>query len=182
MILRVSLFRYLPDFFGEPGGIRTRDPLIKSQVLYRLSYGLGGRATIGGTRCAVNLRGPSGHARFARDEKSDGWPMAAPENLFADLPQHLASEEFRDLFAAPGLRIERIVSTGQVTPQGEWLEQAWGEWVILLQGAARLRIAGEAAAVTLLVGDYLHIARGTRHRVEWTDPAMPTVWLAVHYG
>jgi hypothetical protein len=32
--------------FGEPGGIRTRDPLIKSQVLYRLSYGLlerGGR-------------------------------------------------------------------------------------------------------------------------------------------
>jgi hypothetical protein len=26
---------------GEPGGIRTRDPLIKSQVLYRLSYGLG---------------------------------------------------------------------------------------------------------------------------------------------
>jgi hypothetical protein len=28
---------------GEPGGIRTRDPLIKSQVLYRLSYGLGDR-------------------------------------------------------------------------------------------------------------------------------------------
>jgi hypothetical protein len=27
---------------GEPVGIRTRDPLIKSQVLYRLSYGLPG--------------------------------------------------------------------------------------------------------------------------------------------
>src|SRR5712692_9482872 len=25
---------------GEPGGTRTHDPLIKSQVLYRLSYGL----------------------------------------------------------------------------------------------------------------------------------------------
>ena len=25
---------------GEPVGIRTRDPLIKSQMLYRLSYGL----------------------------------------------------------------------------------------------------------------------------------------------
>jgi hypothetical protein len=25
---------------SEPGGIRTRDPLIKSQMLYRLSYGL----------------------------------------------------------------------------------------------------------------------------------------------
>ena len=30
-------------FIGEPVGIRTRDPLIKSQVLYRLSYGLLGR-------------------------------------------------------------------------------------------------------------------------------------------
>jgi hypothetical protein len=31
---------------SEPGGIRTRDPLIKSQMLYRLSYGL---AREGGT-------------------------------------------------------------------------------------------------------------------------------------
>jgi hypothetical protein len=34
-----SIFEMI-DFIGEPGGIRTRDPLIKSQVLYRLSYGL----------------------------------------------------------------------------------------------------------------------------------------------
>lgn len=27
-------------FSGVPGGDRTRDPLIKSQMLYRLSYGL----------------------------------------------------------------------------------------------------------------------------------------------
>jgi hypothetical protein len=27
-------------FGGEPAGIRTRDLLIKSQLLYRLSYGL----------------------------------------------------------------------------------------------------------------------------------------------
>ena len=32
------------DLYGEPGGIRTRDPLIKSQVLYQLSYGLVRRA------------------------------------------------------------------------------------------------------------------------------------------
>lgn len=25
---------------GDPGGIRTHDPLIKSQMLYRLSYGI----------------------------------------------------------------------------------------------------------------------------------------------
>ena len=28
------------EFIGEPGGIRTRDLLIKSQMLYRLSYRL----------------------------------------------------------------------------------------------------------------------------------------------
>src|SRR5271163_3807608 len=28
------------DTYGEPGGIRTHDPMIKSHVLYRLSYGL----------------------------------------------------------------------------------------------------------------------------------------------
>src|SRR3984957_1412828 len=27
-------------YIGEPGGIRTHDPMIKSHVLYRLSYGL----------------------------------------------------------------------------------------------------------------------------------------------
>ena len=30
------------DFLGEPGGIRTHDPKIKSLVLYQLSYGLAG--------------------------------------------------------------------------------------------------------------------------------------------
>jgi hypothetical protein len=33
---------------GEPGGTRTRDPMIKSHVLYRLSYGLGPRVCTGG--------------------------------------------------------------------------------------------------------------------------------------
>ena len=29
---------------GEPAGTRTQDPVIKSHVLYRLSYGLGARS------------------------------------------------------------------------------------------------------------------------------------------
>jgi hypothetical protein len=33
---------------GEPGGTRTRDPMIKSHVLYRLSYGLGPRVCTDG--------------------------------------------------------------------------------------------------------------------------------------
>ncbi len=33
---------------GEPAGDRTRDPVIKSHVLYRLSYGLAVRVCTGG--------------------------------------------------------------------------------------------------------------------------------------
>ena len=34
-----NLYNYLFSF-GERAGVRTRDPLIKSQMLYRLSYAL----------------------------------------------------------------------------------------------------------------------------------------------
>ena len=41
---------------GEPVGIRTRDLLIKSQLLYQLSYGLHGGGNIGRTPHRVNAR------------------------------------------------------------------------------------------------------------------------------
>ena len=31
-------------------------------------------------------------------------------------------------------------------------------------------------------GDYLHLPAHKRHRVEWTAPDEPTVWLAIHHG
>lgn len=108
--------------------------------------------------------------------------MIGAGNLFADLPSALAEEEFRALVAAPALRIERIVSTGQATPPGEWLQEDRAEWVIVLDGAARLRFEGEAEARVLRRGDWVAIPAGARHRVDWTDPDRPTVWLAVHYG
>lgn len=85
------------------------------------------------------------------------------------------------LLDAPGVRVERIVSTGHVTPSGEWLEQDTDEWVVVLRGRARLRIDGEAAPLDLQPGGHVLIRTGIRHRVEWTDDAGPTVWLAVHY-
>ena len=86
------------------------------------------------------------------------------------------------LLTRPGLRIERIVSLGRASPPGFWYDQEEGEWVVLLAGAAQLRFADEAAPRRLLPGDWLDIAAHRRHRVEWTDPAVPTVWLAVFYS
>ena len=102
-------------------------------------------------------------------------------NLFAHIPERFADEQFRELLAAPDLCIERIVSTGQATPPGEWLDQSQAEWVILLSGAASLRFEGEASARDLKPGDYVTIPAHCRHRVDWTAVGEPTVWLAVHY-
>ncbi|TNC12403.1 cupin domain-containing protein [Methylobacterium terricola] len=106
---------------------------------------------------------------------------AATANLFAGLPATLQADERVDILAeAPQARIERIVSTGQASPPGFWYDQPWDEWVVLLAGAAGLRLAGEPEPRRLGPGDHLLIPAQCRHRVEWTSPDAPTVWLAVH--
>lgn len=102
-------------------------------------------------------------------------------NLFADLPAtQEAAEHLETLLDRPGLRIERIVSTGQASPPGFWYQQADAEWVLLASGEALLRFDDESAARRLRAGDWLLIEAMRRHRVEWTTAATPTVWLAVH--
>jgi cupin 2 domain-containing protein len=101
-------------------------------------------------------------------------------NLFADLPDHFPEELFTTLLQAPGNRIERIVSQGHSSPASFWYDQPEGEWVIVLQGAARLEF--EEGAIELGPGDYVDIPAHKKHRVAWTTPDEPTIWLAVHYG
>lgn len=104
-------------------------------------------------------------------------------NLFSGLPSTADAEErFETLLARPGLRIERIVSTGQSSPPDFWYDQTDAEWVLLLAGAARLRFADEADDRPLAPGDWLYIAPHRRHRVAWTDPQQASVWLAVHFA
>lgn len=98
-----------------------------------------------------------------------------------DLPCALPDEVIQVLVAAQGLRIERIVSRGQHSPPGFWYDQEEHEWVILLQGAARLRFAADDRVLDMLPGCHLHIAAHERHRVEWTAPDADSVWLAVFY-
>jgi cupin 2 domain-containing protein len=106
-------------------------------------------------------------------------------NLFADLPADLpaarAQEVLQALLETPRLRLERIVSHGQATPPGQWYDQPREEWVLLLRGGAGLRFADEAQPRTLAPGDWLRIPAHARHRVQWTAPDAPTVWLALHF-
>jgi cupin 2 domain-containing protein len=98
------------------------------------------------------------------------------------LPSQPLPEEVVDLLVErPGLRIERIVSTGQATAQGQWYDQDSDELVLVVDGAARLRIEGEATDRALSEGDWILLPAHCRHRVTWTRAEPPTVWLAIHF-
>ncbi len=101
-------------------------------------------------------------------------------NLFSNIPASLPDELIEVLLAAASLRIERIVSHGHASPPGFWYDQDQHKWVIVLKGAARLRF--EDGIVEMNPGDFLNIPAHQKHRVEWTTPDEPTIWLAVHYG
>jgi len=106
----------------------------------------------------------------------------APGNLFADLPSApQAEEQFRELLTRPGLKIERIVSTGQNSPEGFWYDQPQDEWVLLVEGEAELELAGESTPRHLKPGDFLYLPAGLRHRVSRTAKDKTTIWLAIHY-
>ena len=53
-------------------------------------------------------------------------------NLF-DLPARMPCEASGLLLERPGLRIERIVSWGQCSPEGFWYDQEEDEWVCLVR-------------------------------------------------
>lgn len=116
------------------------------------------------------------------------------ENIFNSPKTPSASvvteEVFEKLLSTSCFTLERIVSTGQSTPPGQWYDQSQDEWVILLSGSAGLSFETDETEKTektektvqvLHPGDYIYIPAHQRHRVEWTDSSQPTVWLALHY-
>ena len=102
-----------------------------------------------------------------------------PRNLLSDIPRPTEGEVFEDLLRRGPVRIERIVSSE--FPEPVLYDQDQDEWVLLLQGEARLWVAERE--VVLVKGDSLFIPAHTPHRVLRTSAEPPCLWLAVHlYG
>jgi cupin 2 domain-containing protein len=103
------------------------------------------------------------------------------QNIFTcpeDVQKPGSSELFENLLAGSGnFRVERIVSYGQVTPAGEWYDQESDEWVLVLEGEAKLGFAC-GTEVSLRRGESLLLPRRLRHRVLYTSS--PCIWLAIH--
>lgn len=109
---------------------------------------------------------------------------ASPVSIFDSLDVNFSQETVSEICRMAGgtVRIERIVSLGQCSPPDFWYDQTEDEWVVLLTGQARLSVwedQGRAKEVALGPGCQVYLPAHCRHRVEWTTPDEPTVWLAV---
>jgi cupin 2 domain-containing protein len=102
-------------------------------------------------------------------------------NFFSQIPANFPTEIIEVVLRTGSFWLERIISTGHATLEGEWYDQDTHEWVLLLTGGAGLVLENDPQVIIMKPGDYLHIPAHRRHRVEWTDPSQPTIWLALHY-
>ena len=102
-------------------------------------------------------------------------------NIYSSIPVDIPNELIQDILITDSFKIERIVSKGHSSPEGFWYDQDQNEWVILLKGRAGLLLEGTDNIIELAPGDHINIPAHIKHRVEWTDPDIETVWIAVMY-
>lgn len=107
--------------------------------------------------------------------------MNQPNNIYKNIPKNLPEELVNILAEGKSFRLERIVSKGHTSPKGFWYNQVENEFVLLIKGEAKILFEENAKPVTISEGDYINIPTHTKHRVEWTDPKMETIWLALFY-
>lgn len=103
-------------------------------------------------------------------------------NIFEGIVSNKLEEKFETILERGNAKIERIISSGQTTPEGECYDQTQDEWVIVLQGKAVVSFIDSGESFQMAIGDYLFIPSHVRHRVEYTDPNEVTVWLAFHFN
>ena len=105
--------------------------------------------------------------------------MTEKQNIFSDLPVSLPEEIGETIVNSDCCRVEKIVSTGQASPDGFWYDQEESEWVLLLRGSATITF--EEGDLKLLPGDHINIPPHKRHRLKETAQDGPTVWICVFY-
>ncbi len=100
-------------------------------------------------------------------------------NIFAHSHNSDSAEEtFTTYYQNSNVKVERIVSSGQVTPASQPYIQENDEWVVLLQGEAEIKTDGKN--FRLKKGDSLFISAGLPHWVTFTSEKPACIWIAVH--
>ena len=101
-------------------------------------------------------------------------------NIFELIPAELDTEVFETLAESENVKIERIVSKGQSSPETGWYDQQCNEWIMVLAGDAIITFEG-GEEVRLVAGSYINISAHKKHKVSHTNPDTQTIWLAIHY-
>lgn len=100
-------------------------------------------------------------------------------NIFDEIIVDKTEEKFFEIFKNETIKVEKIVSNGQKSPENFWYEQEKSEFILLLEGFAILEF--EDKKVELVKGDCLNIEAFQKHRVKFTSLEKPTIWFAVFY-
>ena len=106
--------------------------------------------------------------------------MIQTGNIFEFIPKNLEQEVFELIAHNENVKIERIISRGQRSPESGWYKQEKNEWVIVLTGEAIIEFES-GDLFKLKAGDYVNIPALIKHKVTWTIKNTETIWLAVHY-
>ena len=104
------------------------------------------------------------------------------ENLFytEDIDFSENKEISTILAEGQNVRIERIVSTGQITASDFWYDQTENEFVTILQGDAKI-LFDNGIEQHFAQGDYLTIPAHCRHKVTYTSTKPACIWLTVFF-
>ena len=98
-------------------------------------------------------------------------------NIYNLPPLPLTEEATTILIENENIRIERIISTGQIS---DWYDQTETEFVVLLEGNAIIEYEN-GESIAMLKGDTLIIKPHEKHRVNYTSSEPPCVWLCMFY-
>ena len=98
-------------------------------------------------------------------------------NIFKLPPLPQSEELMTVLTESGGVRIERIISTGQTSG---WYDQAETEFAALLSGNAAIDFEN-GKSVSMSKGDTILIKPHERHKVSYTSCEPPCVWLCVFF-
>lgn len=101
-------------------------------------------------------------------------------NLLDNLPEKFNDEFIEEILNEGAFSVERIISTGQSSPEDFWYDQLRNEFVLLIQGYAEIEYY-DGSIVKLHPGDYLIIPKHKKHRVNATDSKAKTVWLTIFF-
>ena len=92
------------------------------------------------------------------------------------IPNQSDSEIFETIFKNKNMRVERIISYGQSTPDDFWYDQDEDEFVVVLEGFAKI-LYDINEIYELKKDESLLIPSHQKHKVIYTTN--PTIWLCI---